>query len=201
MSKKTTKDWQTFRDELSATPSEELSDSFQPDVETPSETGILDHPSYLDLEKKLTLTEQESHKRWEDLMRATADVENIRRRSERDISNAHRYGTNDLLTNLLPVLDSLDQALQLAEHAQNASMHEGLELTLKMFLGVIEKAGVSRLSPLGEIFDPQQQEAMSAQESAEHAPNTVMYVLQPGYILHDRLIRPARVIVSKQKEV
>ena len=199
MSKKTTKDWQTFRDELNTTENVEPDTAQLDDLTDNSEIGVLDHPSYIELEKKLTLAEQLSHQRWEELVRATAEVENIRRRAERDVSNAHRYGANELLKAFLPVLDSLDQALQLAEQDQNVNMHEGLELTMKLFLGVMEKAGVSRLYPLGELFDPQQQEAMSAQDSAEHTPNTVIHVLQPGYILHDRVIRPARVIVSKQK--
>jgi len=200
MSKKTTKDWQTFREDLNASEVEVGEDMLDSTADAADEAGMLEHPSYLDLEKKLTLAEQESHQRWEDLVRAKADVENIRRRAEREVSNAHRYGTTDLLTTLLPVLDSLDQALQLATQSQNVSMHEGLELTMKLFLGVMAKAGVIRLEPLGEIFNPQQHEAMSALESAEHLPNTVLNVLQPGYILHDRVVRPARVIVSKRKE-
>ena len=202
MSKKTTKDWQAFRDDLNAAELDGIDgmDDTSANVEE-VEAGVLEHPSYLDLEKKLTQTEQESHQRWEELVRAKAEVENIRRRADREVSNAHRYGSTDLLAKFLPVLDSLDQALQLATQSEHASMHEGLELTMKLLLGVMEKAGVMRLSPLGEIFNPQQQEAMSALESVDHEPNTVLNVLQPGYMLHDRIIRPARVIVSKRKVV
>ncbi|WED44623.1 nucleotide exchange factor GrpE [Legionella cardiaca] len=161
----------------------------------------LEHPSYIELEEKLTSAEQKAHENWEKAARAVAELENVRRRAEREVSNAHRYGVEKLLTAFLPVADSMEQALQLSEKEKNTSMHEGLQLTMKLFLDVLEKNGVQQLDPLGEPFNPQEHEAMSMQEVAGSAPNTVLAVFQKGYKLHDRVIRPARVVVSKAKSV
>lgn len=157
----------------------------------------LDYPSHDDLEEKLTQAEQKAHENWEKAVRAMAELENIRQRSEREISKAHRYGAEKLLTSFLPVADSLEQALQLSTN--DTQMQEGLTLTLKLFLDVLEKNGVIQLNPEGETFNPQEHEAMTMQESEEAAPNTVIAVFQKGYRLYDRVIRPARVVVAKAK--
>lgn len=155
----------------------------------------LGHLDYKELEEKLTLAEQESHKNWEKATRALAELENVRRRSEREVANAHRYGIDKLLTSLFPVVDSLEQAMQVAE--AGSQMAEGLDLTMKLFLGALEKQGVHQLNPLGEPFNPQEHEAMSMQQTTEQDPNTVLMVFQKGYKLHDRIVRPARVVVAK----
>ena len=126
-------------------------------------------------------------------------MDNVRRRAERDVANAHRFGTEKLIKNFLPVLDSLEQALQLAKTESQQAMQEGLELTMRIFLEVLEKENVQQIDPLGEIFNPQEHEAMSMQEAENVAPNTVVTVFQKGYRLHDRVIRPARVVVAKAK--
>ena len=100
---------------------------------------------------------------------------------------------------MIPVVDSLEQALQLADKHGDTSMHEGLELTMKLFVDVLEKFGVQQLDPQGAIFDPQEHEAMSIQEVADVPPNSVLVVFQKGYKLNDRVIRPARVIVAKAR--
>ena len=128
-----------------------------------------------------------------------AELDNVRRRAEREVANAHRYGLEKLINSLLPVVDSLEQALQLAEKSEDPAMHEGLELTMKLFLDALAKYDVQQLNPQGELFDPQQHEAMTMQESADVVPNTVLAVFQRGYMLNDRVIRPARVIVAKGK--
>lgn len=159
------------------------------------EHNALSHPDYEELEEKLTLAEQKAHENWEKATRALAELENVRRRAEREVSNAHRYSIDKLLQALLPVADSLEQALQIAE--KDSQMAEGLELTLKLFLGVLEKQGVTQLNPEGELFDPKEHEAMTMQEAGTAQPNTVLAVFQKGYKLHDRIIRPARVVVAK----
>ena len=130
-------------------------------------------------------------------MRLMAELDNVRRRAEREVSMAHRYGVEKIISALLPIIDSLEQALQSADKTAYSSMVEGLELTLKLFIDVLEKFDVQRLDPIGELFNPQEHEAMTLQEVPGTAANTIVVVFQKGYKLHDRLIRPARVIVAK----
>lgn len=199
MSEKVKKDWKKFKEENLK--NEELiddEDMIDELVEEESEEVLsLDHPGYAELEEKLTLTEKKMHENWEKATRAMAELENVRRRAEREVSSAHKYGVEKFVDGLLPVIDSLEQALQLAEQAENSSMHEGLELTMKLFLDVLAKHGVQQIDPVGEVFNPELHEAMSMQESADAEPNTVLVVFQKGYKLHERVIRAARVVVSK----
>lgn len=193
MTEENKKDWGKVRESM-------MEDGFE-DVLQPagvtSNPEALGHPEYSDLEQQLTLAEQKAHENWEKSVRAQAEVDNIRRRTERDIANAHRYALEKFSGGLLPVVDSLEQALQLAGQHGDDSMREGLELTMKLFLDVLDKHGVKQIDPLGEIFNPQLHEAMAIQPSEEAAPNTVLMVVQKGYLLNDRVIRPARVIVVK----
>ncbi len=197
MSEKTNKDWKKFKEES------DVVDGRDDVLTTDShEDGgnALEHLSYLELEEKLTLAEQQVHENWEKSVRAMAELENVRRRADREVTNAHRYSLEKLITSLLPVIDSLEQALQLADKSGDTSMHEGLDLTMKLFVDVLKKYDVQQLDPQGEAFDPQQHEAMSIQESTDVPPSTILSVFQKGYILSgDRVIRPARVIVSKTK--
>ena len=158
----------------------------------------LDHPNYVELSEKLTLAEQQAHENWEKAVRAQAELDNVRRRADREVANDHRYGVEKLISDLLPVIDSLEQALQLAVKAEDASMREGLELTLKLFTDVLKKFEVQQIDPIGAPFDPQLHEAMSMQVVPDAEPNTVIAVFQKGYQLSDRVIRPARVVVSKK---
>jgi molecular chaperone GrpE len=158
----------------------------------------LEHVSYKELSEQLTEAEQKAHENWEKSVRAVAELENVRRRAEREIANAHRFGTEKLISALLPVVDSLEQALQMAGKGEDAAMREGLELTMKLFLDVLQKSDVQQIDPMGAPFDPQEHEAMSMQDAPGVAPNTVIAVFQKGYKLNDRVIRPARVIVSKK---
>ena len=190
------KDWKKIKDDLLQ--EEELDELAEGEVPAQDHIG-LEHPSYAALEEKLTLAEQKAHENWEKSVRAMAEVDNVRRRAERDIEHAHRYGLEKLISSLLPIVDSLEQALQMVDHNVNTGMREGLELTMKLFVDVLQKYNVEQLDPTGKLFDPQQHEAMSIQESAEVPPNSVLAVFQKGYKLNDRVIRPARVIVSKSK--
>lgn len=202
MSKKEKRDWHQFKEEheheeqLTNESDEEILEETS-DVAEPQE-GSLEHASYVELSEKLTLAEQQSHENWEKAVRAQAELDNVRRRAEREIVNAHRYGIEKLLSSLLPVIDSLEQALQLAIKAEDVSMCEGLELTLKLFVDVLQKFEVQQIDPMGTPFDPQLHEAMSMQDAPDAEPNTVLAVFQKGYKLGDRVIRPARVVVSKK---
>ncbi len=203
MSKQDKKNWHQFKEEHQSESKESKKVEHPEDTEdSPEEMDhlepSLDHPSYVDLSEKLTLAEQQAHENWEKAVRAQAELDNVRRRAEREVANAHRYGVEKLITDLLPVVDSLEQALQLAISAQDASMREGLELTLKLFMDVLKKFEIQQIDPTGEPFDPQIHEAMSMQDAPDAAPNTVIAVFQKGYKLCDRVIRPARVVVSKK---
>ena len=197
------KDWNKFKEEhQQPTENEHLNENDEMEADSkeesePREGGALDHPSYVALEEQLTLAEQKAHENWEKSVRALAELDNVRRRMEREVANAHKYGAEKLISALLPIMDSLEQALQLADKSGDAAMHEGLDLTMKLFTDVLQKFAVTVLDPMREIFDPQQHEAMAMQPAPDVAPNTVIAVFQKGYKLNDRVIRPARVVVAK----
>jgi len=133
-------------------------------------------------------------------LRAKAETDNIRRRAEREVSSASKFALERFAKEILGVVDSLEKALeQTAEGDAQSAMYEGIELTYKLLLGTLNKFSIEQISPLGESFDPGLHEAMVMQESEEHEPNSVMTVIQAGYQLNGRLIRPARVIVAKGK--
>ncbi len=137
---------------------------------------------------------------WNQCLRLQAEVENLRKRAERDLENAHKYGIEKLATELLPVKDSLEMGIAAASEdgeVDPARLKEGAELTLRMLAGALEKFGIREIDPQGEPFNPEFHEAMSMQERSDVPPNTVVTVVQKGYLLHDRLVRPAMVIVSK----
>ena len=132
------------------------------------------------------------------LLRTVAEMENVRRRAQRDVENAHKFAVEKLLRDLLPVVDSLEKAEEAAQSTDNAaSMAEGIGLSLKLFVGILEKAGVVMIDPFGEPFDPQLHEAMAMVPNPDTEPNTVMDVMQRGYTLNGRLVRAAKVIVVK----
>lgn len=193
------KDWLKFKEENEvnkevAAQSDE--DETEKSIEGEGKEAALEHPSYTALEEKLTLAEQKAHENWEKAVRAMAEVDNIRRRAERDIANAHRYGQEKSIQSLLPVIDSLEQAIQLTDGG-DANMREGLELTLKLFIDAMKKMDVEQINPEGAQFDPHEHEAMSMLEAPGVEPHTIITVFQKGYKLKDRIIRPARVIVAK----
>ena len=133
------------------------------------------------------------------LLRSAAEFENVKRRSARDVENAHKFGAEKLISDLLPVLDSLDKAVELASETEGAeAMTEGIELSVKMFLDALGKSGLREVDPLGEPFDPALHEALAAVPNEDAEPNTVMEVIQKGYSLNDRLVRAAKVVVVKE---
>ncbi len=140
-------------------------------------------------------------------LRGQAEAENVRRRASRDVENAHKYALEKFAGKLLPVLDSLEKAIELGAvgdsaaeagaSQQRVALVEGVELSLKLFLGVLSEAGIAQIDPLGEPFDPQYHEAMAILENPSAEPNSVLEVMQKGYALNGRLIRAAMVVVSK----
>jgi molecular chaperone GrpE len=160
--------------------------------------ALLEHPSYIELQKKLDEAENKATESWDRLLRQQAEMDNMQRRVERDIANAHKYALDKFVPELLPVIDSLERSLDISseEHAVNAVL-EGISLTLKMFYGALEKFGVTQVNPLGDAFNPELHQAVSVQEGTDSKPGNVLNVLQKGYLLNNRLIRPALVIVAK----
>lgn len=152
-------------------------------------------PDLAALLKEAELKSVENHDAW---LRSKADVENIRKRAQTDVANAHKYAIDNFSTEIIPVMDSLDAALAV-ENATVENFKNGMELTLKQLNAVFEKFNIKVINPQGEKFDPHHHQAMCTVDS-DIAPNTVVQVMQKGYTLHDRVIRPALVSVSKAKE-
>lgn len=132
-------------------------------------------------------------------LRTVAEMENLRRRTTLDIEKAHKFALEKFATELLPVLDNLERTIQVADKQNEAvkPLLEGVELTLKSMANSVAKFGVIAIDPQGQSFDPNQHQAMSMVENADVAPNTVIAVMQKGYELNGRVIRPAMVMVSK----
>ncbi|MBB67771.1 nucleotide exchange factor GrpE [Alteromonas sp. KS69] len=145
-------------------------------------------------EAQATIKEQQ-----DSVLRARADVENARRRAEMEVEKARKFALERFAGELLPVVDNLERAIELTdgENETVKPLLEGVEMTHKSFLSTIEKFGLSLIDPQGETFNPDLHQAMSMQESADHAPNTVMAVMQKGYQINGRLLRPAMVMVSR----
>ncbi len=141
--------------------------------------------------------EAEKHK--DMALRVQADMENLRRRTRIDVESAHKYALEKFVNELIPVLDSMEMGIEAAgkEEASAESIKEGLDMTFKQFLDVLQKFEVERVNPMGEKFDPQLHEAMTMVPSPDHESNTVMDVFQKGYTLNERLVRAARVIVAQ----
>lgn len=152
-----------------------------------------------ELRSELEAQKKKVHDAEDKSLRIYAEMENLRRRTERDMENAHKFALEKCLKELIPVIDSMEQATQTQgkDDAVNA-MRQGIELTMKMLIDTLAKFGVEQISPEGEVFDPQLHEAMSMQVNNEVDANTVIAVFQKGYALNQRVIRPARVVVSKQ---
>jgi molecular chaperone GrpE len=146
--------------------------------------------------KEARIAAQEHHDAW---LRAKAEADNIRKRTQSEVSNAHKFAVENFATELLAVKDSLEAALA-SETTTVESMRSGVELTLRQLSAAFTKFNVTEIAPAGERFDPHRHQAISTAES-DAEPNTVVQVLQKGYLLHERVIRPALVIVAKAKSV
>jgi len=150
------------------------------------------------LQQALSESEERAKSHWEQYLRAVADLDNVRKRAQRDIESANRYGLEKIAQELLPVRDSLELAVQNAARSDVQHLVAGQQATLALLARALEKFGVRVIDPQGEPFDPEQHEAMMTQESATAEPNSVLQVVQPGYELNGRLLRPARVIVARE---
>lgn len=152
-------------------------------------------PSLEELLRKAELQATEHYDAW---LRAKADADNIRKRAQEDIAKAHKFAVENFSSELLAVRDSLEAALAV-QNATVDSMKSGVEITLRQLTSVFERFSVRELNPVGEKFDPHRHQAMSVVES-DAPPNTVVQVFQKGYLLHDRVLRPALVSVAKARE-
>lgn len=150
-------------------------------------------------DEALAASQAEAQKNWDLYLRARADLENFRKRAQREKEDLSRFANENLLREILPVADNLERALEHARQSEggNGGLLQGVEMTLGQFQRVLEKFGVTPLRSVGEPFDPARHEALGQVESAEHPPNTVVQELQRGYLLNDRLLRPAMVMVAK----
>lgn len=150
-----------------------------------------------ELQKALAEAEQRANGLRDQYLRSVAELDNVRKRTQREVESATRYGLEKLAAELLPVKDSLELAVANAPQADVRSLAEGQEATLKLLAKAFEKLGIREIDPHGEPFDPARHEAVLMQESATAEPNSVLQVVQRGYELNGRLLRPARVIVAR----
>ena len=152
-----------------------------------------------DLAAKIAALEAKAEENWDHFVRTKAEMDNMRRRTERDLENAHKFALERFAQELLPVKDSLEMGVAAAqdEAADVAKLREGTEMTLRMLDSAMEKYHIKAVDPLDEPFNPELHQAMTMVEVADKEPNTVINVLQKGYTLNDRLVRPAMVVVSK----
>lgn len=149
-------------------------------------------------EARAQRAEERANEFREQFLRTAAELENVRRRAARDVEGAHRFGMEKFARELLAVVDSLEMGREAARGAgEDGPVLEGLDATLRLLLSVLEKFGVTPVAAEGQPFDPDAHEAIMTQPSVEVAPDTVIAVVQAGYRIHDRLLRPARVIVAR----
>ena len=154
------------------------------------------------LHSELEAAKQTINDQKDSVVRAAADVENMRRRAAQDVEKAHKFALEKFANELLPVIDNLERAIEFSdkENEQLKPVLEGIEMTVKSFNDAVSKFGVEIVNPQGEQFNPEFHQAMSIQPSNDVAPNTVLAVMQKGYTLNGRLLRPAMVMVSKEAE-
>jgi molecular chaperone GrpE len=155
-----------------------------------------------ELQQELAAAEQKAQENWDKAIRTQAEMENLRKRTQKDLEDAHKYALNSFAKELLSVLDSLELGLQAAtgESEEVKKFREGSELTIKQFETVFAKFNVMTVNPVGETFNAEQHQAVLMQEVEGATPNTVVNVFQKGYTLNGRLLRPAMVVVAKAPE-
>jgi molecular chaperone GrpE len=149
------------------------------------------------LRRELATAEQNAQAQRDLYLRSAAELENVRKRAQRDIEQAHRYAIEGFASELLPVRDSLELGLSSGASADAKTLLAGQEATLKLLQRAFDKFAIRQIDPVGQPFDPNQHEAVLMQESSSSAPNSVLQVVQSGYDLNGRLLRPARVIVAR----
>ncbi len=163
-------------------------------------TGPID-PTYAELKEGMEALKTKADANWDKYLRELAEKDNVRKRLEQEVQKMQKYGTQKLIEALLPALDGLSQGLENSAEVNEtafSAMRQGLELTDKMIMDALARFGVEAIHPLGEKYDPQSHEAIAMQPSEQYAAGFVMAVIQRGYVLHGRVVRPARVIVVKE---
>jgi len=172
-----------------------------PADEQPLENEVASDP-IKELETRCETAEQESKQHYERLLRVSADFENFKKRSFKEAEDFRKYANELLLLELLSVVDNLERAIQSTNSENNAAgcVIEGVEMTLKSLLKIFEKFSVKAIDAVGKPFDPNFHQAMMQEASDEHPENTILREFQKGYLLHDRLLRPSMVVVSKGAE-
>ncbi len=155
------------------------------------------------LQKQLKQAEKKAAENWDKAVRTMAEMENLKRRTQKDLENAHKYGLEKFAKELLSVIDSLELGIQAStsDAPEVVSLREGSELTIKQFESVFAKFNIEAIDPQGQPFNPEMHQAMTMQPSADVDANTVLNVFQKGYVLNGRLIRPAMVVVSQAVKV
>jgi len=171
---------------MNATDPQEPATGAEPEAESGADSA----------EARIAEAEARAQQHRDDLLRAAAEMDNVRKRAAREIDAARQYGIERFAGELLPVADSLVLGLESAPDADPATLREGQDATLRLLLKAFERAGLVEIDPAGQPFDPGQHEAMAMRPSAEHPAHTVLQVVQRGWLLNGRLLRPARVIVS-----
>ena len=162
------------------------------------ELPLLDHDTLQALQAELEQARGKAEENWKLYLGARAETENVRKRSERELENARKYALKEFIETLLPVKDSLELGIAAASDTVDVNkLREGTELTLKMLITLLEKVGVQEIDPLGARFNPDLHQAMAMQPSAQAEPNTILQVVQKGYLLKERLLRPALVIIAQ----
>ena len=176
-------------------------ESADADDKDPKQDASPETPVLTQAERELVDAQEKVDENWELYLRTAAELENVRKRSQRELENARRYGIERFALELLAVGDSLEMGLEAASEEPSVEiLMAGKKATLKQLRQLLERFSISELDPLGEEFDPELHEAMTTQPSEEYQPGQVMAVIQKGYRIHDRLLRPARVIIATEAE-
>jgi molecular chaperone GrpE len=152
------------------------------------------------LEEELKNAKAKADENWNMFLRAKAEVENVRRRAQLDVEKTNKYSIESFAREMINIIDSLDKGLEVSytgEASQVEAIIQGMQLTHKLFIDILEKFGVKEMNPIKESFDPSKHEALSMQESSDVEPNKILMVVQKGFSIHERILRPARVIVAK----
>ena len=166
--------------------------------EAPAEAAGATSPGTLEAELAEARTRADEH--WNSYLRAVAETDNVRKRAQRDVEAASRYAIERFAGELLEVRDSLELGIAAGSSAEPARLLEGMEATLRLLNRAFEKSGLSVIDPAGQPFNPEFHEAMATQPSADQPPGTVLAVVQKGYVLNGRLLRPARVLVAREPD-
>ena len=188
-------------DDQSVEPNEEEMLESTEELEVDSEDSDIEESDEKDLheEDQKGPEEMEIAALKDQLLRSAAEFENLKRRTTKDVENAHKFGTEKLINDLFPVIDSLEKAIETALSVEGAeAIAEGVELSLKLFMDTLGRNGVNTVDPLGEPFNPSLHEALAVVPNENAEPNSVMEVIQKGFTLNDRLVRAAKVVVVKE---